>query len=366
MKKENGFSKILLILIVLVIICGIGGFIAYNTYNSLLEPLQSNSEKIVVTITEGSGISGIADKLEKEGVIKSANAFKVYCKLSKDTITMQAGKYELDKSMSVQDIVKNLSSGQIVDETVKITFVEGKNMRNIASVIAKKTNNTEEDIFNLLQNEEYIDSLIKKYWFIDEDIKDEDIYYSLEGYLYPDTYILADKNEDVKTIFGRMLDKMESILNEYKEDIENSKYSVHELLSLASVVELEAKNDEDRDEVAGVFYNRLNRKMALQSDVTTYYACKIDMSERDLTAAELARKNPYNTRSSSMAGKLPVGPICMVSKTSIKAAITPKDTDAIFFVADKNGKVYFSKTNSEHEKIINDLKKQGLWYTYEE
>lgn len=366
MKKENGFSKVLLILVVLVVICIICTIVGYFTYNSLLEPVQNNSERIVVTITEGSGISGIADKLEKEGIIKNANAFKVYCKLSKDNITMQAGKYELDKSLSVQDIVKYLSSGDIVDETVKITFVEGKNMRNVAFVIAEKTNNTEEDVFNLLQNEEYIDSLIEKYWFINEDVKNEDIYYSLEGYLYPDTYILADKDEDVKTIFGRMLDKMENILDKYKEDIEDSKYSIHELLSLASVVELEAKNDEDRDEVAGVFYNRLDKKMALQSDVTTYYACKIDMNERDLTAAELARKNSYNTRSSSMAGKLPVGPICMVSDTSIKAAINPKKTDAIFFVADKNGKVYFSETNSEHEKIINDLKQQGLWYTYDD
>lgn len=364
MRKENGFSKILLILIVLIVICVIGGGAVCVTYNSLLEPVQSDSEVVVVTINEGSGITGIADKLESKGVIKSANAFKVYCKLS-DDVTMQAGKYELNKNMSVEEIVKNLTSGKIVDETVKVTFVEGKNMRNIAATIAEKTNNTEEDVFNLLQDEAYIDSLIEKYWFVDDEVKDEDIYYSLEGYLYPDTYILADNNEDVKTIFGRMLDKMESVLDKYKEDIEDSKYSVHELLSLASVVELEAKNDEDRDEVAGVFYNRLNKKMALQSDVTTYYACKIDMSERDLTAAELARKNPYNTRSSSMAGKLPIGPICMVSETSIKAAINPKKTDAIFFVADKNGKVYFSDTNSEHERTINDLKQQGLWYTYE-
>ncbi len=365
MKKENGITKILLILVMLFVICAGGIIIAYITYNSSLEQVQQNSEKVVITINGGSGISGIATQLEKEGVIKSANAFKIYCKLSKD-ITIQAGKYELDKSMTVEEIIKILTSGQVVDETVKITFVEGKNMRNIASVIAEKTSNTEEEVFNLLQNEEYIDSLIEKYWFIGEDVKNEDIYYALEGYLYPDTYTLENKDEDVKTIFGRMLDKMESVLKDYKDDIENSKYSVHELLSLASVVELEAKNDEDRDEVAGVFYNRLNRKMALQSDVTTYYACKIDMSERDLTAKELASKNPYNTRSASMAGKIPVGPICMVSSTSIKAVVNPKDTSAIFFVADKNGKVYFSKTNSEHEQKISELKKQGLWYTYDD
>lgn len=365
MRKENGMSKILLLIIVFIIICIIVGVIGYFSYNSLLGPVQSNSEKGIVSIAEGSGINGIAEKLENEGFIKSATAFKIYCKLNND-VTMQAGKYELDKNMSVEEIIKSLKTGNIVDETVKITFIEGKNMRSIASLIAEKTNNTEEDVFNLLQDEKYIDSLIEKYWFIDDIVKDEDIYYALEGYMYPDTYILTNKDEDVKTIFGRMLDKMSSVLEVYRDDIDSSDYSIHELLSLASVVELEAKNDEDRDEVAGVFYNRLNKKMALQSDVTTYYACKIDMSERDLTANELASKNPYNTRSTSMAGKLPVGPICMVSDTSIRAVINPKKTSAIFFVADKNGKVYFSKNNTEHERIIQDLKNKDLWYEYED
>ena len=157
---------------------------------------------------------------------------------------------------------------------------------------------------------------------------------------------------------------MDTVLTPYKDEIKKSDYSVHEILSLASVVELEAKNEEDRAGVAAVFINRLNKKMALQSDVTTYYALKIDMSERDLTANELATKNPYNTRSTTMNGKIPVGPICMVSESSIKAILEHDDTDNLFFVADKNGKVYFSKTNAEHEKKINELKDSGLWFTY--
>lgn len=364
MEKENGFSKVLLIFIILFILIVVGIVSANIVYKSLLKPVQSNSEKVTVTISGGSGISTIATQLENEGIIKSAMAFKVYTKLNSST-AMQAGKYELDKNMSVEEIIKVLNEGKVLDETVTITFVEGKNMRNIAAVIEEKTDNTAEDVFNLLQDEEYIDSLIEKYWFIDKDIKDEDIYYSLEGYMYPDTYTFANKSEDVKTIFSKMLDKMDTVLTKYKSEIEDSDYSVHELLSLASVVELEARNKEDRDEVAGVFYNRLDRKMALQSDVTTYYAAKIDMNERDLTNAELNSKNPYNTRSTSMAGKLPVGPICMASESAIKAVIEPKETNALFFVADKNGKVYFSRTNSEHEKKIKELKDNDLWYTYE-
>ena len=161
-----------------------------------------------------------------------------------------------------------------------------------------------------------------------------------------------------------MLDKMEKVLEEYKDEIEKSKYNVHELLTIASIVETESVNKEDRKGVAGVIYNRLNRNMAIQSDVTTYYAFKIDMGERDLYQREIDTYNKYNTRGPNMEGKLPVGPISSVSKLSIEAAIEPKNTDDLFFVADKNGKVYFSKTNAEHNQIISELKSKGLWYEY--
>lgn len=355
-----GIGVVILLLLIIVIVAGFG---VNFWYKSEIKPIQSSSEKVVIEIAGGSGISKIASQLEESGLIKNADAFKIYCKLNKRN-AMQAGKYELDKNMSVADIINQLEKGNIVDETVTITFPEGKNMRWVVSTIAEKTSNSENQIYELLSDEEYLDTLIEKYWFIDDDIKDEDIYYSLEGYLYPDTYIFENKDVDIKTIFEKMLDKMDSVLTPYKDEIKKSDYSVHEILSLASVVELEAKNEEDRAGVADVFINRLNKNMALQSDVTTYYALKIDMSERDLTANELATKNPYNTRSATMNGKIPVGPICMVSESSIKAILEHEDTDNLFFVADKNGKVYFSKTNADHEKKIKELKDSGLWFTY--
>lgn len=362
--ESGGVGVIAVLLILILIICvALGG--SYMWYKSAIQPIQSNSEKVEIEIAQGSGVSKIAEQLESCGVIKSADAFKIYCKLNKRN-AMQAGKYSIDKNMSVEEIIKQFENGNIVDETVTITFPEGKNMRDVVSIIAEKTNNSEEKVYELLADEAYLDELIDKYWFITDDIKDEDIYYSLEGYLYPDTYIFENSDVDVKVIFGKMLDKMETVLDKYKDEIDDSKYTVHEILSLASVVELEARNEEDRAGVAAVFINRLNKKMGLQSDVTTYYALKLNMDERDLTAKELESKNPYNTRSSSMAGKLPVGPICIVSESSIKAILEYEDTKDLFFVADKNGKVYFSATNEEHEKTIKELKDKGLWYTYSE
>lgn len=110
--------------------------------------------------------------------------------------------------------------------------------------------------------------------------------------------------------------------------------------------------------------NRLKAGMALGSDVTTYYAFKIELGERDLYKKEINSSNPYNTRSAANAGKLPVGPICNPSLNSIIASIEYTPNDYYYFVADKNNKIYFSKNSTEHNNIINKLKKDNLWYEY--
>ena len=326
--------------------------------------VSSSYEEIEVAIPLGTGTNGIANILKENNIIRSKLGFKIYTKLNKVS-NFQAGTYYLKQNMSLKEISEMLKSGIMYDQNeIKITYLEGKNMRWLAKKISEVTNNTEDEVFEVLSREDYIDSLIEKYWFITDDIKDKDIYYPLEGYLFPDTYALKNKDVKVEEIFEKMLDKMEKVLEEYKDEIEKSKYSVHQLLTIASIVETESVNKEDRKGVAGVIYNRLNRNMAIQSDVTTYYAFKIDMGERDLYQREIDKYNKYNTRGPNMEGKLPVGPISSVSKLSIEAAIEPKDTDYLFFVADKNGKVYFSKTNTEHNQIISELKSRGLWYEY--
>ena len=154
------------------------------------------------------------------------------------------------------------------------------------------------------------------------------------------------------------------ILTEYKSGIESSNFKIHQILTLASMVESEGVSLEDRKNIAGVFINRLNKNMALGSDVTTYYASKIELGERDLYVSEINSDNPYNTRSAKNAGKLPVGPICNPSKGAIEAVISYTPNDYLYFVADKNMKVYFTKTDAEHNKKIQELKKQGLWFEY--
>ena len=357
-KNLNIFIKIGAIVGIVILAVLIWYFTSISAVN------KKNIDEIQLTIPLGSGTNKIADILKENKLIKSKTAFKIYVKLN-SSLSFQAGDYYLKQSMNVKEITQMLTTGIMHDPNqITITYIEGKNFRWLCQKIAEVTNNTEEEVEEVLKDKEYITSLIEKYWFLEDEINNKDIYYSLEGYLFPDTYALKNKNVEVKEIFEKMLDKMEDVLEEYKEDIQNSDYSVHEILTIASIIETESMSDEGREKVSSVIYNRLKRNMAIQSDVTTYYAVQVDMGERDLYQKELDAYNPYNTRGPNMEGKLPIGPISSVSKKSIEAALNPSDTDYIFFVADKNGKLYFTKTINEHNNIVSNLKTQGLWYEY--
>ncbi len=354
-------KKIIIIIITVIIVAML---LALGTYKILTKPVSKNIEEKEIEIPLGSGTSAIADILKENKLIRSKNAFKIYVKLNKIS-NFQAGTYYLKESMTLKEITDMLQTGIMYDPNqITITYLEGKPMWWLAETIETKTNHTQEEVYELLKNEEYLDTLIAKYWFLTDEIKNTDIYYSLEGYLFPDTYAIANKDEKIEDIFEKMLDKMEEVLEPFKEEIENSNYTVHELLTLASVVEVEGMNDSDRKDVASVFYNRLANNISLGSDVTTYYSVKANMGDRDLYLSEINAKNPYNTRGPEMEGKLPVGPICSIGKASIEATIEPNKTDYLFFVADKNGKLYFTKTNAEHEQIIEKLQSDGMWYEY--
>lgn len=353
--------KFFLILFTIIFIFIVVVFLGYRIF---FAPVSKNSEKVDITIEKGSTFLSIADQLKQEKLIRSTLFYKLYIKFSKES-GLHEGMYTLDRSMNVREIVSVLKEKSTRNpNAVVITFKEGIHMRKIASLIEEKTNHTKEEVFALLKNTTYLDSIIQKYWFLTEDIKNADIYYSLEGYLFPNTYEFSGKDVPIEDIFEKMLDNMEQKLQPYQKQMMESSYSIHQLLTLASIVELEAAQSDDRSGVAGVFYNRLKAGWPLGSDVTTYYAIGIDMSERDLYQFELQEYNSYNTRSSKMAGKLPIGPICIPSIESIEATIMPKQHNYLYFVADKNKKTYFSRTDMEHNKIIAQLKRDKLWYEY--
>lgn len=331
-------------------------------YNVSLSAVGDAKDEVKVVIETGTSSRVVVDQLYDAGLLRNKICGYVYVKLNSD-IMLQAGTYELNRGMDFPEILEKISNGEVLEDTIDVTFIEGKRLVNYVKVMSENFPYTEDEILIKLSDKTYLQELIDKYWFLTDEILNDNLYYALEGYLYPNTYRF-NKDATIEVIVSKMLNETDKVLSENKKVLKDSKYSVHELLTMASIVELEGSTGDDRAGVAGVFFNRLNGGWSLGSDVTTYYAVRVEMSERDLWQYEIEDVNYYNTRSAAMAGKLPIGPICSPSKISINATIEPKKHDYFFFVADKTGKTHFTKTNAEHEQKIAQLKKEGLWYTY--
>ena len=359
-KKVFSVKKFILFVFLLCLIIGAS---LMGTYFYCINYSYDGNE-VSIEVVDGDSYATIGSKLKEKNLIKNELVYKIYIKLNTPT-NLEKGVYYIKSGSDIVDLIETFESGAINNrETVNVTFVEGKNMRYVASTIQEKFGYKETEFMKKISDTEYLDSLIEKYWFLTDEIKNKDIYYSLEGYLYPDTYTFY-KDASIEEIVESMLDNMDMKLVNYKDSISKSKYTIHQMLTLASIVEQEAGNATDRKGVSGVFYNRLNDGWSLGSDVTTYYAEKIDNWLRDLKLSELNECNAYNTRSTCMAGKLPVSPICNPSLNSIISAIEPKQHNYYYFVADKNGKTYFNKTDYEHVSTVNRLKSEGLWIEYE-
>ncbi len=333
----------------------IGCFIYYQYSVSPID--KSSKANIEVIIPEGMSTANIAKTLYDKGLIRNELFFKVYLKLN-NVSSLKASTYLLTKSMSMKEIVEELEKGNTNDNVIRLTFKEGESVKDYANMISKNTDITSEEFLSTIKDTTLLTNLINDYWFLTDSILDENIYYPLEGYLFPDTYEFSKDNLDSETIIRKLLDEEEEKLAPYKDTLENS--NIHSIMTLASIAELEGVKDEDRKMIISVFNNRLARGMNLGSDVTTYYAFDEEMNS-DLTSEMFNTYNPYNTRSSKMAGRLPVGPISNPSLSSIDAAINPSSSDYLYFVADKNRNVYFTKTIAEHEEKVQELKENGDW-----
>lgn len=352
-KRRKKLKKKVLYLLIIFIFIIIGIFTFIIGYN--MSSVSNDSEEVNVIIPSGSSTYDIASILKENNLIRNEKFFYLYIKIRKVDNIYAAG-YTFNKNMNLKEIVDVLEDGGENTNIVSITFNEGINMRKVATLIEENTNNSYDDVMNKLKDNTYLDSLIDKYWFITSDIKNSKIYYSLEGYLYPDTYFI-NKDSSVEEIFIIMLDKMDSVLSLYKDKLTNK--NIHEILTIASVTQSEGVNSEDFKNIASVFLNRIDSGMALGSCVTSYYGVKKDM-DSELLQKDIDSKNSYNTRGDNPV-LIPIGPISMPSSDAIDAVVNPIKTDYYYFVSDKNNKLYFTKTYSEHVSTQNKLQNEGLW-----
>ena len=337
-------GKIILIISAIVIAL-IAIFVGVYFY--LLSSVSSGSTKVSFTVNQGDSKMEIVTNLKDAGLIRNKYAALIYIVLSGNT-NIQAGSYELNRNMSTEDIIKSLANGDIINterDSVSLTFREGITLEEYLELLSENTNLEYDTMITEINDPEFLNNLINDYWFLTDDILNNDLYYGLEGYLYPNTYQVHTETT-LGEVVRKMLDETEKKLEPLRSEIEESNYSVHEILTMASIAEKEAMNYEDRTKVAQVIYTRLDMGMNLGMDVTTYYGVGKSMTET-LTALDLADDNPYNTRNASLIG-LPVGPICMPSSESIRAVLNPADTNYIYFFADiVTGNVYFTDDYNE-------------------
>ncbi|MCM3549718.1 aminodeoxychorismate lyase [Niallia circulans] len=332
------------VLILFAVILAAGIF-SYFYLTTALKPMDEDGEgtDIEVTIPVGTSTSGIADILEEEGLIRNATFFRYYARYKNES-DFQAGTYTLNTSMGVDDLIASLKDGRVVAEAAStITIPEGLNLASLSERLAEFTGTSQEEVMAVIDDEEYVKELIDDYDMLTDEILNEEIHHPLEGYLFPASYPFEEEQPPVKAVIEAMLDQMEQVYQNNADLIENSAYTFHELLTIGSIIEREAKEAPDRFEISGVLHNRLEQNMKLQVDPTVAYAQgeHIYMTTYD----DLDIDSPYNTYRYE---GLPPGPIATVREQSLVAAADPNDTDYLYFYARYNGEIIYNEDYNKH------------------
>ncbi|HEL2134746.1 TPA: endolytic transglycosylase MltG [Streptococcus suis] len=368
-KKQDNAAKhivsvIMSIVVVAVLVTGVTG---YMWVKSSLEPVNAKAtETIQVEIPEGSSTLEIGKILVDNKLIKNATIFNYYSKI-KSYNNFQSGFYNLKQNMSVDDIAKALQeSGTPTaqkEAAGKVLIVEGYTLTQIAQAITDNTNTkdkndktpfTAEQFMATVTNQDFINRMVATYpkLFASLPAADSGVIYQLEGYLFPAVYEYSDETT-IEELVEQMIAAMDNRLQPYYETITAKNLTVNEVLTLASLVEKEGSTDEDRRNIASVFFNRLNAAMPLQSNIAILYAQGKLGQETTLAedaAIDTSIESPYNIYWTP--GLMP-GPVDSPSLSAIEAVINANTTDYLYFVADvTTGNVYFTNNIDEHNQNV--------------
>lgn len=326
-------KKKILIAVICVAVIIVAGAVFYIT--GLGKALDSNDTQTVsVIISSGSSTGQIGQILEEEGIISSADKFKIWSRIKGYDSRYKAGTYTLSPSMDFQEIADIIVSGKVT--TVNFTIPEGYTIYQTASAIAAKGLGDYDTLVSLIEAGDF------EYDFLKDAQNNKN---KLEGYLFPNTYTV-DEGMNEEQIIKVMLDQFEK--QPYKVYAESgSSHSLNDIITVASIIERECKVDEERPLVASVIYNRLAKGMPLQMCSTVQYV--LGKQKEVLTYADTRIESPYNTYTNT---GLPPGPICSPGLAAIKAALNPADTDYLYFVLSEklDGTSNFSSDYAQFEK----------------
>ena len=362
-KKKSHLKAFFISLLIFLALISAGGYFGYQYVQSSLLPVDANSKKYVtVQIPEGANVQEIGSALEHSGVIKHGVIFAFYAKY-KNYSDLKAGYYNLQKSMSTEDIIKELQKGGTPEpqepSLADLTIPEGYTIEQIAQAVGQlqgdfKEPLTAEAFLAKVQDENFISQEVAKYPSLLESLptKESGVRYRLEGFLFPATYSIKESTT-IESLIDEMLAAMDKTLAPHYSTIKSKNLTVNELLTIASLVEKEGAKTEDRKMIAGVFYNRLNLGMPLQSNIAILYAegklgQKISLA--DDTQIDTTVNSPYNVYTNQ--GLMP-GPVDSPSADAIESSINQTKSDNLFFVADvTDGKVYFATNKADHDQNV--------------
>lgn len=362
-KKKSRLKGFFVTVFVLLILLGVGGFFGYRYVESALQPVDANSKQYVtVQIPEGANLQQIGDTLENSGLVKHGFIFSLYAKY-KDYNDLKSGYYNLQKSMSTDDIIKELQKGGTPQPQevalANLTIPEGYTLDQIAQTVGQLQGDFKEPLtadafLAKVQDETFISQLVAKYPTLLESLptKESGVRYRLEGYLFPATYAIKESTT-IESLIDEMVAAMDKNLSAHYTAIKEKNLTVNELLTIASLVEKEGLKTDDRKLIAGVFYNRLNLGMPLQSNIAILYAegkLGQNISLADDAAIDTTINSPYNVYTN--LGLMP-GPVDSPSLDAIEASINQTKSDYLYFVANvQDGKVYFATTREEHDRNV--------------
>ena len=364
-EKKSGFKAFFISLLIFLALISAGGYFGYQYVQSSLQPVDADSKQYVtVQIPEGSNVQEIGKTLEDAGLIKHGLVFSLYAKY-KNYADLKSGYYNLQKSMSTEDIIHELQKGGTAEAQepvlATLTIPEGYTIDQIAQAVGQlqgdfKEPLTAEAFLAKVQDENFISQEVAKYPSLLESLptKESGARYRLEGFLFPATYSIKESTT-IESLIDEMLAAMDKTLAPHYSTIKSKNLTVNELLTIASLVEKEGAKTDDRKLIAGVFYNRLNLGMPLQSNIAILYAQgklgqKISLA--DDAGIDTSIDSPYNVYTN--LGLMP-GPVDSPSLDAIESSINQTKSESLYFVADvTDGKVYYASNKEEHDRNVAD------------
>lgn len=362
-KKKSKAKGCLLTILVFLVLVAVGGYFGYGYVQDSLKPVDASSKDYVtVQIPDGANVQEIGSTLEKSGLVKHGLIFSLYAKYYSHA-NLKSGYYNLKKSMSTDELIQELQKGGTPEAQAPVlanlTIPEGYTLEQIAQTVGQlqgefKEPLTADAFLAKAQDETFISQLVAKYPNLLGSLptKDSGVRYRLEGYLFPATYTIKDSTT-VESLIDEMVAAMDKAMSPYYATIKEKNLTVNELLSIASLVEKEGAKTEDRKKIAGVFYNRLNAGMPLQSNIAILYAQgklgqKISLA--DDAGIDTTIDSPYNVYTN--LGLMP-GPVDSPSSDAIEASVNQTKSEYLYFVANvEDGKVYFATTKEEHDQNV--------------